>query len=76
MANNRMRLKCRICGETLPMAKTMGSGYYLSPAFSIERLEKFLDDHAFCFRGEEPGDDGDFCIAYEHPNEGQETFDD
>ena len=75
MANNRLRIKCRVCGETLPVAKTMGSGYYLSPVFSAEKLEKFLDDHAFCDNGTgDIGDEGDFCIAYEFPEEGQEGF--
>ena len=74
MANNRLRIKCRVCGETFPIAKTLGSGYYLSPAFSEKGLAEFLDDHAFCRNGDEVGDEGDFCLAYEFPAEGQETF--
>ena len=77
MANNRLRIKCRVCGKTFPVAKTMGGEYYLSPAFSADGLEDFFSEHAFCDKGTEGiGDEGDFCIAYEFPNEGQETFDD
>lgn len=76
MANNRLRIKCRVCGKTFPIAKSMGGGYYLSPAFSEKGLEEFLDEHTFCDKGDEIGDEGDFCIAYEFPENGQETFDD
>jgi len=78
MANNRMCLKCKTCGKWIPIAKSMGGGYYLSPVFSEERLNDFLDRHTFCIDGPDGaggGNEGDYCIAYEFPEDGQEGRD-
>lgn len=70
MANNRIGFKCNICGEYIPLAKSMGGGFYLSPAFSEENLAQFLDDHAFCDKGgDETGSEGNFDLVYEFPED-------
>ena len=77
MANNRIMMKCLVCGETYPIAKTFGSGYALSNVFSEENLQKFLDDHTFCEKGEAPGGEGEFGLEYElamHPFEEHDVY--
>lgn len=46
MANNRMFIKCSICGEEMSLAKTMGHGYYV-PFYSklVSNLDVFLTAH-------------------------------
>ena len=53
MANNRMYLRCRGCGEELMLGKCLSYGWY----FSIpeqekgEQLQEFLGRHSHCCKG-------------------------
>jgi hypothetical protein len=68
MANNRIRFKCNVCGESMPLAKSVGGGYYLSPAFKASYLDDFLYEHAFCnANGTKESEEGDFSLEYEFP---------
>ena len=64
MANNRMYLKCSLCGEEFYLAKYYPStGWYLSTAKSPnheketfgEVFAEFLDKHSPCPRRDEQG---------------------
>lgn len=71
MANDRIYLKCNVCGALLYLGKSFAQGFYYvnydkerdSSAPSLdEKLNMFYDKHAFC------GDshsDGDFSLIYE-----------
>lgn len=51
MANNRMYLRCKHCGEILFLGKTYSSGYYYDNynKESLEiKLNNFYDKHNFC----------------------------
>lgn len=69
MANNRMYLRCKACGEIFFLGKRFGNGYYISQYEQykgvplMERLNKFYDDHEWC------GDAGLDCfeLIYEFP---------
>lgn len=69
MANNRMYLRCKACGEIFFLGKRFGNGYYISQYEQykgvplMERLNKFYDDHEWC------GDAGLDCfeLIYEVP---------
>ena len=67
MANNRIGIVCNVCGEKLPLAKSMGEGFYISPAFNLDALSEFLDEHTFCTGKGDIGDEGDFSLEYEFP---------
>lgn len=49
MANNRMYLRCRGCGEELMLGKTLGNGWY-TPVGGVE-LDEFFERHEHCFCG-------------------------
>lgn len=56
MANDRMWLKCKGCGETFLLGKTLCEGYYLfEPETFVRRLNDFFDKHAFCVEAENGG---------------------
>ena len=68
MANNRIYLKCNVCGDTLFLGKSFLSGYYWNkyekePVHLENRLNEFYENHTWC------GNvcDGDFSIEYEIP---------
>lgn len=69
MANNRMYLRCKACGEIFFLGERFGNGYYISQYEQykgvplMERLNKFYDDHEWC------GDAGLDCfeLIYEVP---------
>ena len=74
MANNRIYLKCNICGDVLYLGKSFAMGYYWenygkingdpnSPSLE-DRLNKFFDEHTYC---KNEGNDGDYSIEYEDP---------
>lgn len=71
MANNRIYLKCNICGKTLFLGKSFLQGYYYvnydqlkdPGAPSLEdKLNNFYDEHVYCG---DSSSDGDFSIEYE-----------
>lgn len=82
MANNRMYLRCKNCGEVLLLGKTMGNGYYCYSSEIYYRLEEFYDEHNFCDKdknkdeilycdtplGKYKHNDNIFEIAYEIEN--------
>ncbi len=51
MADNRIYLRCKACGETLFLGKRSGGGYfyngYGAPPLE-ERLNEFYDKHEWC----------------------------
>lgn len=51
MANNRIFIRCRNCGEALFLGKTFWDGYYWNayggPPLE-ERLNKFYTEHTYC----------------------------
>ena len=62
MANNRMYLECRGCGEKILLAKHFGSGYTVYYNDLTLKLDDFMTEHAFC------GDvnyENQFKISYE-----------
>lgn len=68
MANNRMYLRCKVCGKTYYLAKNFGEAFYLSYDYQYPNAEEFckgLDDfferHFFC----SPSDGGAFEIEKE-----------
>ena len=66
MANNRMYMKCNICGETFFLAKSLGSGFYTS-RLNVNDFNIFLEKHAYCCAEGKCGDEGDFSLEYEEP---------
>ena len=73
MANNRIYLKCNVCGDTLFLGKSFLNGYYWTDYGALngkdpyplqERLNRFYDDHTYC---RDSHIDGDFSIEYEIP---------
>ena len=67
MADNRMYIKCSICGDKVFLAKSFSDGYYqavYSPEEQHRRLEDFYKKHAFCCGSE---CDGLYEIVYEEP---------
>lgn len=62
MANNRIEIKCNVCGKRLGIAKSMCKGFYTPPGLTIEKINEFFEAHAFCHWS---GCDGDFSMEYE-----------
>jgi hypothetical protein len=55
MANNRMFIRCRHCGETFMIGGHMGTGWSMtncSDKSFLERLNNFYEEHAFCNKDE------------------------
>ena len=51
MANNRIYLRCKGCGETLFLGKCFGDGYYWQDYGNgslSEQLNMFYDKHTYC----------------------------
>ena len=51
MANNRIYLRCKGCGDTLFLGKTYTRGYYWDPYGGKpleDRLNEFYDKHNYC----------------------------
>lgn len=71
MADNELRLKCRVCGETFYLAKCFGlEGYYRNSRLDGVDLLRFLDDHHYsCAVTPDYADDDIFDIDYEVPPE-------
>lgn len=69
MANNRIWLKCNMCGKQYLLAKSYGGGFYLPHTYSDAGLNQFFDDHAYCFQSETHmlSVEGDFSLEYETP---------
>lgn len=53
MANNRIYLRCKNCGEAFFLGKTFGDGYYTQDEYygkgntMIKRLNMFYDKHVW-----------------------------
>ena len=67
MANDRIFLKCNVCGEELFLGKSFFDGFYWEnyakePIHLEDKLNDFFDEHKYCNGN---GSDGDFDIAYE-----------
>ena len=55
MANNRMYLRCRTCGDIFFLGKTYDLGYYTLDDYYenkslIDSLNDFYDEHNFCIK--------------------------
>ena len=48
MANNRMYIRCRVCGEVIMIGKCYGDGYYTLDKNLNKVLDKFFDEHTYC----------------------------
>ena len=55
MANNRIYLRCKSCGDHIFIGKRLGSGYWLSENYPeykgvpfLDRLNEFYDKHKYC----------------------------
>ena len=69
MANNRIYIKCNVCGEYVSIAKSFGGAF--EPVVNIERkLFDFMKKHAWCGPAES---EGDFDLAYEFAPDGEEA---
>lgn len=71
MANNRMYLECKGCGEKFFIGKRFGDAYYISEYPQVydkpfkTRLNDFYENHFYC-KGESPDC---FKISYEFEGE-------
>ena len=82
MANNRMFIRCKQCGEIFLIGKTMRNGYYLSNENILNDLNTFYEQHNWCNKEKNMNDisycdtplgiddhnDNNFEIAYEFEN--------
>lgn len=54
MADNRIYLRCKGCGEVMYLGKCIGRGYYWCDYYNgahgtlEEQLNRFYDEHYFC----------------------------
>ena len=48
MANNRMYLRCKHCGESILIAKRTQSPWYIFYDNLDGRLDEFFEKHGFC----------------------------
>lgn len=54
MANNRIYLRCKGCGETLFLGKCFGDGYFWHDYYEgkkgslADQLNRFYDEHTWC----------------------------
>ena len=54
MANNRIYLRCKGCGETLFLGKCFGTGFYWHDYYDgkkgtlSDQLNAFYDEHTYC----------------------------
>lgn len=64
MANNRLYLRCNVCGEEMFLGKDFLTGFYWTDysekGIHLEdRLNKFFDEHAYCSKEKQlHGDEG------------------
>lgn len=66
MANNRLYIRCRVCGEELCIGKHFGYTYFTPDNETDKKLNEFYEKHAFCPKHQDGfADRGDFEIAYE-----------
>lgn len=71
MANNRIGIKCRVCGEILGLGKRLADGYYCNDCYGrnlTEKLNEFYEKHEACFTRVDVDPDGwpdVFDIYYE-----------
>lgn len=69
MANNRIFIKCNVCGAVLSIAKSFGAGF--SPNVEVhDTLYDFMKEHTFC---SQKGIEGDFDLVYEFAPDGEEA---
>lgn len=82
MANNRMYLRCKQCGEILFLGSTMRDGYSLENKNIYNDLNNFYSQHNWCSKeknmsdinycdtplGIDDDNDNNFEIAYEFEN--------
>lgn len=47
MANNRLYLRCKNCGEELYLDKNFGEPYQITEE-KLKEINQFFEDHAFC----------------------------
>ena len=66
MADNRISLRCKVCGAEYVLAKRLGGPYYRSHVFGCKSFDKFMKDHEACFWKYE-GKHHQFSIIYEDP---------
>lgn len=63
MANNRLYLKCDVCGEEFFLGKRFGDGYYLPPDIGGDirkELNEFFGRHEWCGHSQDH-----FVLSYE-----------
>ena len=73
MANDRIYLRCKRCGEAMFLGKTFGDGYYWSqykPYTLQETLNGFYDKHFICvYPSEDDMGENVFEIVYENDDD-------
>lgn len=47
MANNRLYIRCKGCGESIMITKNFGEPYCLDKD-EVKKLNSFFSEHAFC----------------------------
>ena len=66
MADNRLYLKCRVCGGTFFLGKRFGFGYYRNTEIKSDELLDFFDKHDECALSQEINFTDDiFDVEYE-----------
>jgi hypothetical protein len=75
MANDRMGIRCKVCGERFSLIKRMMNPWYITYSGCLEKkLREYLERHEYCFwkydKDEQTGEFGDnfgrlFEIWYE-----------
>ncbi len=69
MANNRIYIRCNVCGDVRSIAKSFGRGFF--PNENVyEILDDFMTKHRFC---KYESIEGDFDLVYEEAPDGEEA---
>lgn len=50
MADDRMHVRCKMCGERLVLFKELAGEVWMK--FDTEEVEKFMNAHRWCIRGD------------------------
>ena len=68
MANNRIFIRCNVCGEKLFLGKSFLNGFYYENYDNStleDKINNFYNKHTYC---NDNDSDGDFDITYENEN--------
>lgn len=61
MANNRLYMQCKYCGEDIYIGKNFGEPYYISDE-KLKEINQFFEGHAYCGKPDELAHGGWFGL--------------